>query len=303
MLKSIHVATTLGVVLLSVGPALAADPALDPPGVPTDSVPPPPADPGQYPAPTTTTTTTTPVNPVPTTAPAYPGATATTAAPATTEVLPPAGSTAVSPPAPPPPMPVAGHYPDQEGNPYVERGFGKGYPASVMGAGILIGGGVQDFSRSNIRGMTDTGGFWSARLIAGTREFLGLEAAYIGSAQSINALGLSNDAVLVSNGVEGALRINIPIVSRGGGLVEPFAFGGVGWSRYHIARSTTNTSDLANNDDLLAIPYGAGIAFASHGFMADARFTYRSTFYNDLLQSSGGALDNWSAGAQLGFEF
>ena len=296
MFRSIHVATTVGVALLvallSVGPALAADPMLDPPFVPTDSVPPPPsADPGHYPAPATTT------------APADPAPTTTAAPSVATETLPPPGRPAVAPPAPPPPVPVAGHYPDQEGNPYVERGFGKGYPGSVVGTGILIGGGVQDFSRSNIRGMTDAGGFWSARLVAGTREYVGLEAAYVGSAQSITALGLSNDAVLVSNGVEGALRINIPIVSSGGGLVEPFAFGGVGWSRYHIARSATNTSDLASNDDLLAIPYGAGIAFASHGFMADARFTYRSTFYNDLLSTTGGALDSWSAGAQLGFEF
>jgi hypothetical protein len=139
--------------------------------------------------------------------------------------------------------------------------------------------------------------------VAGTREYVGLEAAYIGSAQSISALGLSNDAVLVSNGAEGALRLNLPLVSRTGALLEPFVFGGLGWSRFHVARTSVNTSDIATDDDIMTVPYGGGLAFASHGFMADARFTYRSTFYNDLLRTSGGKLDNWSAGAQLGFEF
>jgi hypothetical protein len=187
---------------------------------------------------------------------------------------------------------------------YVERGFGKALPASVVGAGLLVGGGVQDFSRSNARGVTNAGGFWNARLVAGTREYIGLEGAYIGSAQGINALGLDSDAVLISNGVEGAVRLNLPIVvARSATLLEPFVFGGAGWSRFHVARSSVNTSDIASDDDVLTVPYGAGMMVASRGLMADARFTYRSTFYNDLLRTTGGSLDNWSAGAQVGFEF
>jgi hypothetical protein len=193
---------------------------------------------------------------------------------------------------------------DARDNQYVERGFGKALPASVVGAGVLLGGGVQDFSRSNARGVTNAGGFWSARLVAGTREYVGLEGAYIGSAQGINALGLDSDAVLISNGVEGAVRLNLPIVvARSAALVEPFGFGGAGWSRFHVARTSVNTSDIASDDDVLTVPYGAGMMVAYRGLMADARFTYRSTFYNDLLRSTGGSLDNWSAGAQIGFEF
>jgi len=188
-------------------------------------------------------------------------------------------------------------------NRYVERQYGHERWAPAVGAGIMAGGGVQDFAWANARSITQTGGFWNARLIFGTRQFLGLEAAYVGSAQSISALGLSNNAVLVSNGAEGALRLNIPIMARGS-LVEPFAFGGMGWSRFHVANSNINTSSVASNDDVLTVPYGAGLAFGYRGFLADARFTYRSTFYNDLLRASGGGrLDNWSAGGQLGFEF
>ena len=121
-------------------------------------------------------------------------------------------------------------------------------------------------------------------------------------AQNISALGLESDALLMSNGAEGALRINIPIVNQAS-LVEPFGFVGAGWSRYHVSRSPTNTSSVAGSDDILAVPYGAGLAFGYAGFMADARFTYRSTFYNDLLRTSGssGRLDSWSAGGQVGF--
>jgi len=220
----------------------------------------------------------------------------------------PAPLPAPAPPPSPPPSAAPGPYSPSVGDrgavddQSVERGFGKALPASVVGAGLLLGGGVQDFARSNARGVTNTGGFWSARLVAGTREFIGLEGAYIGSAQGINALGLDSNAVLVSNGVEGVVRLNAPIV-RSALLLEPFIFGGAGWSRFHVARSSVNTSDIASDDDVLAIPYGAGMTLAYRGLMADARFTYRSTFYNDLLRTTGGNLDNWSAGAQLGFEF
>jgi hypothetical protein len=37
--------------------------------------------------------------------------------------------------------------------------------------------------------------------------------------------------------------------------------------------------------------------------LADARFTYRQTYLNDLLRTSGGRLNNWGVGAQLGVEF
>jgi hypothetical protein len=210
----------------------------------------------------------------------------------------------------PPPAGAPGPYSpsvnerDARDNQYVERGSGTSLPGSVVGAGVLLGGGVQDFSRSNARDVTNTGGFWNARVVAGTREFIGLEGAYVGSAQGINALGLDSDAVLISNGVEGAVRLNLPIlVARSATLLEPFVFGGAGWSRFHVARTSVNTSDIATDDDVLTIPYGAGMMVAYHGLMADARFTYRSTFYNDLLRTTGGSLDTWSAGAQVGFEF
>jgi len=212
------------------------------------------------------------------------------------EIDPPAvNNTVVTPPPAQPVAPAASAYQSQYDLAPV--------PARpVIGAGVLLGGGVQDFTQGNVRGMTGTAGYWNARLVVGTRQFVGFEAAYIGSAQNISALGLANDAVLVSNGAEGAVRVNIPIVRRAT-LIEPFVFGGAGWSRYHISSSAQNTSSLTSNDDILEIPYGAGFAAGYRNFMVDARFTYRSTFYNDMLKTTGDRLDNWSAGGQIGFEF
>ena len=84
----------------------------------------------------------------------------------------------------------------------------------------------------------------------------------------MNALGLDPNAVLVSNGVEGDLRLNL-----GTWYVQPFVFGGASWVRYDITNENFNTSDVANSDDTFAIPVGGGIAYNYRNFMLDARFT------------------------------
>src|SRR5438045_6402602 len=58
-----------------------------------------------------------------------------------------------------------------------------------VGVGVLLGGGFEDFTNSNLRSMTTGGGFWNARLVAGTHQMLGVEAAYTGAARGIDALG------------------------------------------------------------------------------------------------------------------
>ena len=90
--------------------------------------------------------------------------------------------------------------------------------------------------------MTGTGGAWDVRLIFGQREVLALETAYVGSAHYISALGLDSDAMLVSNGAEGTLRLNIPVIDRRSIMVEPFGFVGLGWSRYELTQTAYNRS-------------------------------------------------------------
>ena len=173
-----------------------------------------------------------------------------------------------------------------------------------IGGALLLGGGYEQFTNSGLKDMTGNGGSWNARAVAGTREYVGLEAAYVGAARSINTLGLASNADLVSNGVEGALRLNVPVQSLGGRqLIEPFGFVGLGWQHYSITNSNTNTSDLADKDDVMTMPVGAGFEYAYGAFMADARFTYRETYYNDLMRTTGGKLNNWGVGTQVGVNF
>jgi hypothetical protein len=171
-----------------------------------------------------------------------------------------------------------------------------------LGAGVLLGGGFEDFTNSTLRNMTGGAGTWNARVLAGTRQYVGVEAAYVGAARGVDALGVQSNAVLVSNGVEGALRLNVPVVLRRAQLVEPFGFVGVGWSHYSVTNTNVNTSDIASDDDVMSVPVGGGLEYAIGRFMADARFTYRSTYYNDLMRT-GGNLNNWGVSTQIGFAF
>ena len=173
---------------------------------------------------------------------------------------------------------------------------------SHVGVGLLVGGGFNQYTNGRLQNVTGDGGFWTARVVAGTREYVGMEAAYIGDARSISGLGLSNDSRLISNGLSGNLRINIPVI-RGASLVEPFGFVGVGWQHYTVTNNNVAVSDVISSDNVLTLPYGGGLAFAYKGFMADARFTYTQTYYNNLTETIGGNLNNWGVGGQIGFEY
>jgi hypothetical protein len=173
---------------------------------------------------------------------------------------------------------------------------------SRIGVGMLVGGGFEDFVNSGIRNSTGDGGYWTARVVAGTREFLGLEAAYVGDARGISGLGLSSDSRLVSNGLEGNLRVNIPII-QGPSLIEPFGFVGLGWSHYVVTNNNAALSDFTSRDDVMTLPFGGGLEFAHRGFLADARFTYRQTYFNNLTETVGGTLNSWGVGGQIGFEY
>jgi hypothetical protein len=172
---------------------------------------------------------------------------------------------------------------------------------------LMVGGGVVNFTEDLIQESTDVGGYWDARFAWGTRQIIGVEAAYVGAAHNIDRLGLDPDASLVRNGLEGNLRVNIPIIDRDSALFEPFVFGGVGWSRYNLINEDFNTSDVTDGDDIVTVPLGLGLAAGGKGFIFDARFTYRPTFNDDLfdvdLLDTDDSLNQWSVGAMLGYEF
>jgi hypothetical protein len=187
-------------------------------------------------------------------------------------------------------------------------------PASVYGISVTVGGGVHDFTDESMRDTTDPGGIWDVRGVLGTRSPIAVEAAYVGTAQGIDArFGEETTATLVGTGLEGALRVNVLPFE----VFTPYAFAGLGWKRYDVAGADFRTADTGINDEdtLLEVPMGGGLAFRDDGFLVDGRFTYRAAVGEDLvisddalpgeLEEDAGALgmDNWSVSARVGFEF
>jgi hypothetical protein len=172
-----------------------------------------------------------------------------------------------------------------------------------------VGGGAGGFTQPTAVGQTSVGGYWDARLGIGSRSILGAEVAYVGGSRDIRALGLNSSASLMNNGVEGVARLNVPITPRDTSvLIEPYTFGGIGWSRYDLVNAGNNTSSVQNQDDIMTVPMGIGLQLGFSAFSLDVRGTYRQAIGSNLLGTSTSSFDNaslnsWGAGAALGFEF
>lgn len=271
----------LGIALM----ALAATPALaDPPKDPVDPYKP---APGET---TLTPTTNAPTSPRPSAGaqPADDATPITCANPdeaTATKVVAPEPSTS---PPPPPPMAEPSLVETTEQN-WFEH----------VGASLSIGGGVDDFAKSNMQHATGTGGSWNARLTLGNHSYVGGEIAYIGSAQSIN----QSNETLIGNGAQAAVRLNGTV----DGPIQPFAYGGAAWRHYTLSNSG-NSSNVALNDhsDVLEIPVGGGIAGYVAGLVLDVRGEYRFAVAGDsILPGNNGDsnLDRWGVSGNLGFAF
>jgi hypothetical protein len=179
---------------------------------------------------------------------------------------------------------------------------------SFIGTSVEVGGGVADFTDRDVTDMAGVAGTWNARAIVGTRSLIGGELGYVGTAQSISALGLHSSSALVGNGLEANLRLNIPVVN-GPWLVEPYVFGGVGWTRFDVLHQGTNTSSLRNADDVFDVPIGGGIAAHYGAYVMNLRYAFYPTFDDELLMTPTGStdtsagLDHWNLGLALGYEF
>jgi hypothetical protein len=182
----------------------------------------------------------------------------------------------------------------------------RGYeprPLSGMGVALTAGGGVGGFFNSGARDAASDGFTWDVRLTLGTRIPVGLDLAYLGSVQGMNLPGLDSDALLVGNGGEAALRIQLPR-----GMVRPYLTGGVGFTHYSV-QDTTLVSGLRSGDTIGTIPVGVGVAVGNvNGFTFDLRAVGRIAFDDDLLDDvrpNGGSdsLNSWGVTARLGGEF
>ena len=165
-----------------------------------------------------------------------------------------------------------------------------------VGLQVEVGGGVQQFLGQTASDLTDAGGAWTARLVVGTRSHIAAEAAYVGSAQALDALGVSDRARLTSNGVEGLLRLN---VLRG--ALQPYAAAGYTFRRYNISNSAVNTSSVADAANVNEIPVAAGLAYRFRPLVTDLRFTLRNAFGSPLLPNAN--LSTYTVDAKVGFEF
>ena len=177
---------------------------------------------------------------------------------------------------------------------------GESHLLSEYGEYFLVGGGVTNYTNGAVKDRTDMGGTWDVRLGLGSRSYLGGEIAYVGSARSANGIGSD----LYSNGIEGVLRLQYPYMLDGRWMIEPFAFGGVGWSHFSITDATSLPAHTS--DDALAVPVGGGVTVAHDRFLLDTRFTWRQTFKEQLIRDSDGSyadLSSWAVTMSVGYEF
>jgi hypothetical protein len=165
-----------------------------------------------------------------------------------------------------------------------------------LGTYALVGGGVTAFTDTTAKDLWDTGGDWTLRLGAGNRSYLGAEVAYVGSLHPAKTGSLD----LLTSGAEAVLRLQYPYMMDKT-LVEPFAFGGIGWRYEKIRNAPSGAKDTDNIGD---VPFGAGVMFGFGRFLVDARFTYRATFSEDLIGPRGTVkMHNWAVEGAIGLEF
>lgn len=181
-------------------------------------------------------------------------------------------------------------------------------PLTRYGIALALGGGVSGFTNETMRDTTNVGGSWGVRATFGKNYPIAFEAEYFGSAQSIDALGLDDDAILVGNGLQGLARVNILEYE-----FQPYVFGGLAWRYYSLARDDFNTSDIQNNDNVMEVPVGGGFAWTYRGFMLDVRGEYRRSFFDDMvpefvvtgnaIDTDGAGMHRWGAFGSVGYAF
>jgi opacity protein-like surface antigen len=170
-----------------------------------------------------------------------------------------------------------------------------------MGLDVSVGGGFYDFLDSDTNDYLSLGGMWEAR-VGWRMGNLGVEAAYIGSYNDIDALGLDNDARLIGTGVEAAGRFDILPES----VVVPYVLAGLGITHYDLSNASFNTSNVGNTDNVFYIPLAAGAMYDITGqIFLDARFTVRPAFDSDLIDEANEdtGMDSWSLAGRAGFRF
>lgn len=178
-----------------------------------------------------------------------------------------------------------------------------------VGIGLFLGGGVDGFVSERLRSMTRIGGSWNVRVTVGTRSRVAGEVSYIGAAQAIDAPFQTGEAVLVGNGLQAALRIDV-LSTRD---LRSFVYGGAAWRHYDLLDVELigpGASD-ADDDNVFETPVGIGIAGYAGSLTADVRAEYRPGWGSDLVpllapsedDAFFGDADRWGVTGNIGLEF
>jgi hypothetical protein len=182
-------------------------------------------------------------------------------------------------------------------------GVAGGEPRSHVGVGVTLGGGVEGFTSNELAATAHDGAGWGVRVQLGTRTPVSIEAAYAGSAQTVDAFGLDNSALLVGTAIEGGARFNMYASKP----LSPYLYMGLAWRRYDLTRFEANFSDVSETDNVVELPIGGGLAYRTFGFIIDARVQFRAATGSDLMPDDRGdsslPMHRWGISGNLGYEF
>ena len=191
---------------------------------------------------------------------------------------------------------------------YEPEGWGEEEgPTTDFGIGLSVGGALNGFTDNEVNDFTEVGGGWEGRLTVGTRSIIGFEAAYIGTANEVDALGLDNDSILLANGVEGLARLNLlGFTGLGNDAalgIQPFVAAGAGYKHYEVVNEDFNTSAIDGEGDVLEIPLEGGLSYMSNGFLIEARGSFKPVVEESNMFGNEAPLHNWGATLRVGTEF
>jgi len=180
--------------------------------------------------------------------------------------------------------------------------------ATGVGVGVVVGGGIAGFTDRSMRDSvtSDIGGLWDVRATFGTHIPIGLDVAYIGTAENAQSVTGFSNGTLIGTTAEAALRFNIlPHY-----MLDPYVFAGAGWQRYDVNSRKLSFADtgMQSSDNVAEFPLGGGISYRDmSGFTVDLRGTFRPTTSSTLLldprTGNYADLHTWEASAGIGYEF
>jgi len=169
-------------------------------------------------------------------------------------------------------------------------------PDDKLGIAVEAGGGVGGFIDDRMSSQTTTQGQWTARAVFGTRSHFAGEAAYIGSLQGVNTLGVNEGARLSGHGGETSVRFNVLT-----GMWQPYATAGIGFMHYSLGDAQLTTSDVLPTADVATFPLGLGMAWRMNGLVLDGRVSFHPSTTSGILRHAN--LSTWDVNAKAGFEF